>query len=106
VKSLIKKIKRRPSPLTLQSLPFPPEGTPVEAEVAEVGEVDPDGVVPQHEAEVLSLEVVRMVITQTAHGLTLFLPPMLLLWDQRMHHTLVLKSLLGLPLLTRMTRMV
>ena len=78
----------------------------MEAEVGEVGEVDPDEVVPQHEAEVLSLEVVRMVITQTAHGLTLFLPPSLLLWDQRMHHISVLKSLPGLPLLTRMTRTV
>lgn len=105
MKSLIKKTKRRPSLLTLQSLLFPPEGIPEEAEEAEVEEVDPHGVV-QHEAEVLSLEVVRMVTTQTVHGLTLFLPPMLLPRDQRMHHTLLLKSLPGLPLQTRMTRMV
>ena len=78
----------------------------MEAEVEEVEEVDPDEVVPQHEAEVLPREVVRMVITQTAHGLTLFLPPILLPRDQRMRHTLVLKSLPGLPLLTRMIRMV
>ena len=75
------------------------------AEVEEVEEVDPDEVV-QHEAEVLSLEVVRMVITQTAHGLPLSLPPILPSRGQRMHHTLVLKNLPGLPLLTRMTKMV
>jgi hypothetical protein len=56
MKFLVKKTKRRPPLLTLQSLPFPPEETPVEAEVEEVEEVDPDEVVPQHEAEVLSLE--------------------------------------------------
>jgi hypothetical protein len=58
VKSLIKKTKRRPSLLTLQSLPSLPEGTPVEAEEAELEEVDQDEVVLQYEAEVLSLEVV------------------------------------------------
>jgi len=68
-----------------QSLPLlPPEVTPVEAEVGEVGEVVLDEVVPQHEAEVLSPEVVRMVmfLTQIAHGLPLLLPPMLLPRDQ------------------------
>ena len=74
----------------------------MEAKEEEAEEVDPDEVVPQHEAEVLSPKVVRTVITQRAHGLTLFLPPILLLRDQRMH-TLVLKRL---PLQTRMTRMV
>lgn len=80
----------------------------MELEVVEVEEVVPDEAVPQHGAEVLSLEVMRMVIIlkQTAHGLPLFLPLMLLIRDQRTHHTSVVKSLSGLALLSRMTRMV
>ena len=73
------------------------EGVEEEVEAVEE-EVVLDEVVPQHEAEVLSQEVVRMVmlLTQMAHGLLLLLPSVLLHRYQRMRHSLAVKHLSSL----------